>query len=128
MSYLKKVPAMLVVLFFAFALTGCGVSKEEHEKIVEELNKVKAELAEAKKKIAELSGGGGISAGLTDKLREAQAKANELREKLEIVTGEKSELMEKLGNMQAEFDELMEKLKSFQGKSGGLPTDLLKNR
>ena len=124
----KKVSALLAVLFFAFALSGCGVSKDEHAKIVEELKKVKAELAEAEKKVVEISGAGELNTRLADKLRVAEEQAKELGDKLEIIAGEKSELLEKLGNMQAMLDELQAKLKSFQGKSGGLPMDLLKKR
>ena len=54
MNASKKVLTSILVTLGIIALVGCGVSKEEHEKAVSELNKTKAELAQAKTKMAEM--------------------------------------------------------------------------
>ena len=53
MNASKKVLMSILITLGIIALVGCGVSKEEHEKAVSELNKTKADLAHAKTKMAE---------------------------------------------------------------------------
>ena len=122
----QKAMILMVMIFFSVALFGCGASNEEHEKTVAELNKVKAELEQAKKKLAEFSGAGSSDTGMAEKLREAQEKAGDLGEKLKAATTENSELKEKMGQMQSLIDELKQKLKDLQDKAKGLSGDLLK--
>ncbi|MFC1820412.1 hypothetical protein ACFLZG_04940 [Thermodesulfobacteriota bacterium] len=128
MKNYQKVMVLCAIIFFSFALFGCGVSKEEHKKTVDELNITKAELEKAKTKIAELSGAGKLGTGVDDKLRVAQKKASELSAKLKSMTSEKNELKKKMEQMKTMLNDLQAKLKGFQEKTGGLPTDLLKKR
>lgn len=130
MKHFKIVMALLVALCFSLSLFGCGggVSEEEHGKVVQELNQVKAELKEAKAKIEELSGGGKASALIEDKLREAQQKAGDLAAKLKNMTTENSELKEKTAQLNAMLEDLKAKLKEFQEKAKSLPADLLQKR
>jgi len=58
MKALRAVIILLIAVCFVIGISGCGsgISKEEHEKTVSELNKTKAELKEAKTQIAKLQG------------------------------------------------------------------------
>jgi len=72
---MKAMRRMLTFSFLALAVIamgGCGVSKEDHEKVVSELSKTKADLDQAKTKIAELE----------KALSEAQAQQKALSEAL----------------------------------------------
>jgi peptidoglycan hydrolase CwlO-like protein len=122
----QKVITLVAMIFFGFALFGCGVSKDEHEKTVTELNKIKAELEQAKKKLSEFSGTGSSDAGIAEKLRAAQEKAGDLSEKLKTAALENTELKKKMGQMQSLIDQLKQKLKDLQDKAKGLSGDLLK--
>jgi len=122
MKNYHKIITSCVIIIFSLALFGCGVSKEEHEKTLAELEKTKAELKQAQTKIAELSGTGKSDTGLKDKLSEAQKKASDLTGKLKSATLENSALKDKI-------EKLKELLKNLQEKVGGaLPTDLMKKR
>ena len=39
MKTFKEIVIFILTIIFVAALSGCGVSKEEHEKVVSELNK-----------------------------------------------------------------------------------------
>ena len=127
MKNYRKIMILGLIIFFFLAFLSCGASNEEHEKTVAELNKIKAELEQAKKKLAEFSGAGSSDTGMAEKLREAQEKAGDLGEKLKAATTENSELKEKMGQMQSLIDELKQKLKDLQDKAKGLSGDLLKH-
>jgi peptidoglycan hydrolase CwlO-like protein len=64
MKTFKRVLTSAFVILAVIAFAGCGVSKEDHEKAVSELSKTKADLAQAKTKMADLE----------KSLTEAQAK------------------------------------------------------
>ena len=54
MKALTRMVPFSVVAFAVIAMVGCGVSKDDHDKTVAELSKTKADLAQAKTKIADL--------------------------------------------------------------------------
>lgn len=135
MKAVKQVLIFSLVALAVIALVGCGVSKEEHEKTVSELNKAKADLAQANAKVAEME----------KSLTEAQAKlksqamqpqppaekpaavekpatadtgmqgklekeAADLRAKVESLTGENATLKSMLEKLKAEYAEIQKKL------------------
>jgi len=132
MRTIHRISYILFVIFIAFALSGCGVSKDEHEKTVTELQKTKAELEKANAKIAKLektlAGTPKIDTGITDKLRSAQQKAIDLGAKVKSLTAENSVLNRNLEKLKAMFADLQKKLPSLQGRGEGSPLDLLKKR
>src|SRR3974377_2216052 len=72
MKALTRMATFLFVALAVIAMIGCGVSKEDHEKVVAELSKTKADLDQAQTKIAELE----------KALSEAQAQQKALSEAL----------------------------------------------
>jgi lipid-binding SYLF domain-containing protein len=72
MKVLMRMATFSFVAVAVIAMGGCGVSKEDHEKVVSELSKTKADLDQAKTKIAELE----------KALSEAQAQQKALSEAL----------------------------------------------
>ena len=50
MKNFKHFIMLMMVISISVALVGCGVSKEEHDKTVSDLNKAKSELAQANAK------------------------------------------------------------------------------
>jgi len=74
MKTLKRVLASAVVTLAIIALAGCGVSKEDHEKVVSELNKTKAEL---EKTVAELSKSKSDLAQTSSKVADVQKSLSE---------------------------------------------------
>jgi len=144
MRTIHRISYILFVIFIAFALSGCGVSKDEHEKTVTELQKTKAELEKANAKIAKLelekanakiaklekalAGTPKIDAGITDKLRSARQKAIDLGAKVKNLTAENSVLNKNLEKLKAMFADLQKKIQSFQAQGTGSPLDLLKKR
>ncbi|MBN1102753.1 MAG: hypothetical protein JXL84_04975 [Deltaproteobacteria bacterium] len=118
-------------------LAGCGVSKEDHEKAVSELGKVKAELGQANTKVAELEKAlkdaqvrmkaqadkpasvpapaavkkpDAAESGMQDKLAAAQKEAADLRTKVESLMGENAGLKDMLAKLKAEYAEIQKKL------------------
>ena len=76
---MKVLTRMLTFFFVALAvlaMVGCGVSKEDYEKSVSELNKTKADLAQTKTKIAELE------KALSETQAQAKTKIAELEKAL----------------------------------------------
>ena len=124
-NYLK-VLTLMSIIFFSFAIFGCGVSKEEHDKTTAELNKIKTELEQAKAKITELTKDSKIGTEVEEKLRAFQEKESELKSKLENALSENDELKKKTEQMQSLIDQLKQKLKDLQDKAKGLSGDLLK--
>jgi predicted nucleic acid-binding Zn-ribbon protein len=137
MNALKRLLTLFFVTLAVIALVGCGVSKEEHEKAVSELNKTKAELAQAKTKIADMEKSlseaqaqlkskakepslaekpevvekpGAADTGMQDKLAAAQKDATDLRAKVESLTGENANLKGMLDKLKAEYAEIQKKL------------------
>ena len=71
MNASNKVLMLILVTFGIIALVGCGGSKQDYEKAVSELNKTKADLAQANAKMADME----------KSLNEAQAKLKSQAEK-----------------------------------------------
>jgi hypothetical protein len=115
MKALKHFSMLVAAMVAVVALVGCGVSKEEHEKAVSELSKTKAELAQAKTKMADMQKSVGeaqaqlksqakapspaeqpavaekpgmVDTGMQDKIAAAQKETSDLRAKVESLTGE----------------------------------------
>lgn len=78
MKTFKRILASAFLAFVVIAFAGCGVSKEDHEKVVSELSKAKAELektvAELNKSKAELAQTSSKVADVEKSLSEALAQ------------------------------------------------------
>src|SRR5512136_2052955 len=143
MKTLTRMLTFFFVTLAVIALVGCGVSKEEHEKAVSELNKTKAELAQANAKVAEMEKSlteaqaklksqamqppppaakptavekpAAADTGMHDKLAASQKEAADLRAKVDSLTGENANLKGMLDKLKAEYAEIQKKL------GGGVP-------
>jgi len=136
----KKVLMLILITLGVIALVGCGVSKGDYEKAVSELNKVKADLAQANAKMADME----------KALNEAQAQlksqaakpspaekpavagkpgtaasekeATDCRAKVESLTKENASLKALIDKLKAEYAELQKKLGgATQQLPSGLP-------
>ena len=149
MNASKKVLMSILVTFGIIALISCGVSKEDHEKTVSELNKTKAELAQANTKMADMEKSlneaqaqlksqagkpspaekpavaekpGKVDTGTQDKLAASQKEATDCRAKVETLTKENSNLKALLDKLKAEMAEVQKKLGgATQQLPSGLP-------
>jgi predicted nuclease with TOPRIM domain len=154
MKALKGVLTFFCVTLAVIALVGCGVSKEEHEKTVSELNKTKADLAQARTKMADVEKSlseaqaqlksqaktpspaespavaekpGTVDTGMQDKLAAAQKETSDLRAKVESLTGENANLKGMLDKLKAEYVDIQKKLGGgVQTPTPQLPTGLPK--
>ena len=129
MSTGKKCSILFTVLLFVLSVSACGVSKDDYEKVVTELEKTKSELSQARAKISEMEKGldiPKIDTEMMEKLKAAQDKAGELTEKVKSLTTDNKLLSENVAKLKSMLGDLQEKLKSIQGNTGGLPLDLLK--
>lgn len=100
----RRLVVLTVALFSVFLISGCGVSKDEHEKTVAELQQAKAELEQAKAKLAEidtLMEESKIDTKILEKLRSAQQKAGELSTKVKDLTIENERLKKELAEKKA---------------------------
>lgn len=118
-------------------LAGCGVSKEEHEKVVNELKKTKADLAQALSKSTNLERSLGevqaqiksqtkgfadaMSREAQEKLAAAQKQMNDLQAKVKSLTGENDKLKEMLNKLKTEYAEIQKKLGGGVELPAGLP-------
>ena len=116
---MKKFGQVLTCIFVVFALialVGCGVSKEDHEKVVSDLNKTKADLEKSKadldKAKADLTQANSKAAALEKSLNEAkgqseakvaaaQTQAGDLQSKVDSLTKENADLQGMLGKSQS---------------------------
>jgi chromosome segregation ATPase len=151
MRTIKQVLTLAGVSIALFSLVGCGISKEEHEKAIAELDRTKAELEQANAKIADLEQSlseglakikgevqkpeviekepGKAEAGseeMLKKLASAEQEASELRAKVESLTGENSRLQDLLEKLKVQFAELQKKFEGLKSPSQDLPADLMK--
>jgi DNA repair exonuclease SbcCD ATPase subunit len=148
MNATKKALMSILVTLGIIALVSCGVSKEEHEKAVSELNKTKAELAQAKTKMADMEKSlseaqaqlksqaekaavaekpAAVDTGTQDKLAAAQKEATDLRAKVESLTGENANLKGMLDKLKAEYAQIQKKLGGgVQAPTQQLPAGLPK--
>lgn len=114
----------LLVVFLIITISGCGVSEDEHEQILAELEKTKAELSQALSKIEELTGADKAGSNIEGKLRQAQEKAGELAAKLKDMTSQNSELKARIDKMQEMIEDFQQQLGAVTDKTKGLPKDL----
>jgi len=148
MNTSKKVLMPIIVALGIIAMVGCGVSKEDHEKAVSELSKTKAELDQAKTKMADMEKSlveaqaqlkgqakkpsptetppaqkqpETVDTGMQDKLAAAQKEAADLRAKVESLTGENANLKGMLDKLKAQYAEIQKKL----GGGAQMPTPQL---
>lgn len=96
MKGLKQFGVLFAVVSLALTLGGCGVSKEEHQKTVAELNGVKAEL---EKKEADLNR---VRFDLDKRTIELKQAKLETRETAEALTKARNELQTALKRHQRE--------------------------
>jgi predicted RNA-binding protein with PIN domain len=102
MEKLRKIGVLTVAVLTVLVISGCGVSKDEHEKTVAELQQTKVELEQAKAKIAEtdkLMELSKIDTEILTKLRSAQQKAGDLSAKVKELTIENEQLKKALADM-----------------------------
>jgi predicted RNA-binding protein with PIN domain len=104
MEKLRKIAVLTVAVLTVLVISGCGISKNEHEKTVAELQQTKVELEQAKAKIAEtdkLMELSKIDTEILTKLRSAQQKAGDLSAKVKELTIENERLRKALADMKA---------------------------
>ena len=116
----KQFLTFFFVTLAIIALAGCGVSKEEHEKTVAELNKTKADLAQANSKTAELG------KSLSGAQAQAKSETSELRAKVESLTRENASLQSTLEKLKTEYAEIQKKIEAMQKPSKSSPAGLPK--
>jgi septal ring factor EnvC (AmiA/AmiB activator) len=95
-------------ILIIFAVSACGVSENEYEGVVAELEKTKVELEQARLRIAELEGSLELSKMGTDimeKLKSAQQKAVNLSSKVKDLAIENERLKKELAEIKAEIKE-----------------------
>jgi chromosome segregation ATPase len=154
MKALKRVLTLFFVTLAVIALVGCGASKEDYEKAVSELTKTKADLAQAKTKMAEMEKSlsealaqlksqpkepapaenpaavekaAAGDTGMQEKLAAAQKEATDLRAKVDSLTGENANLQSMLEKLKAEYAEIQKKLEGgVQAPTQQLPAGLPK--
>jgi GTPase involved in cell partitioning and DNA repair len=99
---LRKIAVLTVAVLTVLVISGCGVSKDEHEKTVAELQQAKVELEQAKAKIAEidkLMELSKIDTEILTKLRSAQQKTGDLSAKVKELTIENEQLKKALADI-----------------------------
>jgi chromosome segregation ATPase len=135
----------MVLMGLVTAFFGCGVSDDEYQKVVAELNGAKDQLSKANDRIAQLEDSlqeaqakigveepigmetvTEAATGVQEKLAAAQQEAADLRAKVESLTDENSSLKGMLDKLKAQVSELEGKLKELKIPSGNTGLDLLK--
>ncbi len=104
MTKFRRFVVLSAALVGVLAISGCGVSKDEHEKTVAELQQAKAELEQIKSKLTEIDKimeDSKIDTKILEKLRSAQQKAGELSLKVKDLTIENEKLKKELAEMKA---------------------------
>ena len=124
--------AVFIVAALVLTFLGCGISTEEHEKTIAELNTARTELKKANAKIAEMGKTllkiPKIDPELKNRLDAAQQQARNLGAKVKSLATENSNLNAKLSQLEAMTSDLQKKLNAFQGASKESPLDLFKTR
>ena len=131
MKVIRCILILMVLTGLTIVMIGCGVSEDEHQKVVTELSETKAQLDAANSKIAQLEKSVkklekvgtpvAMDTGIKEKLAAAQ-------EKVKSLTNENSNLKGMLEKLKQQLAQLQSKLKGLQGSSGSLGSDLLKKR
>jgi len=150
MKTFKRVVMTTFLSGMVIAFVGCGVSQEDHDKAVSELNETKSALAESKAKhaekekalkqakaqlesaakaletkeerfkVLEKTAVVGVDKAMKETLAAFEKEATDLKAQVRTLTGENSRLQQLLENLKAQFVELKQKLGGLQS-SGGLP-------
>jgi len=115
------------VVVALIALVGCGVSKEDHEKVVSDLNKTKADLDKSKadlsKAQADLAQANSKAAALEKSLNEAKGQSEEKVAAAQKQTGDLQAKVDTLSKEKTDLEGMLEKLKTqladLQKKAGG---------
>lgn len=132
MRKLKRFLIYAVIGMTVFSLIGCGISKEEHEKTVSELNETKALLEKANARIAEMEKSilniPKIDPDLKAKLQAAEQRVGDLGNQVKKFTLENENLKDQISKYTATISDLENKLKAFQEQSKNLPLDMFKTR
>jgi CHASE3 domain sensor protein len=100
----RRLIILTLAILGVLAISGCGVSKDEHEKTIAELQQTKIELEQTRAKIAEidtLMEASNIDTTILEKLRSAQQKAGELSTKVKDLTIENEQLKKELAAIKA---------------------------
>ena len=115
---------------FAIWLAGCGVDTKEHQKVVSELESTRAELQQARTRIADMEQSlikiPKIDPKLQQKLTAAQEKLKQFSARITDLNSENGQLKGQLTKLQETVGELQRKLESFQKQTGSLPLDVFK--
>jgi septal ring factor EnvC (AmiA/AmiB activator) len=93
-------------ILIMLAVSACGVSENEYEGLVAELEKTKVELEQAKSRIAELEESLGLSKmgnDIMEKLKSAQQKAVNLSSKVKELAIENERLKKELAEIKSEI-------------------------
>jgi chromosome segregation ATPase len=149
MKNIKHGLTLIALTVLVITLVGCGVNKDEHQKVVSELKETKEQLGKANDKIAQLEKSlagakaqekpsvekpvkmetpAKVDTIMQDKLAAAQQETTNLRAKVESLTKENSSLKGMLEKLKGQLAELESKLKGMKVPSGNIGSDLLKNR
>ena len=130
MRKFRNILGFLVIIFTLSVFMGCGVSKDDYDNVLAELDKTKSELQKANNKIAELEKSSikipKIDTETMAKLQAARQKGEELASKIKSLTSENKTLTDNLAKLKKMAGDLQEKLKAFQGQTKDLPFDFLK--
>jgi len=100
----RRLVILTVALLGVLAISGCGVSKDEHEKTAAELQQTKIDLEQAKAKLAVFDTSmedSNIDTKILEKLRSAQQKAGELSARVKDLTIENEKLKKELAEIKA---------------------------
>ncbi len=128
MKIITKSVVLVISGLALLSLIGCGVSKEDHAKVVSELETTKAALQKAQAKIDEQQKSilaiPKIDPGLEEKLKAAQQKIGDLTATFERLTSENGDLVAKLKGITLENGDLTAKLKGLVMENGDLSTKL----
>lgn len=127
----ERIAALAVLVFFSLVILGCGVSTEEHEKTLSELNRVTIELQQARAEIADLKAqlaAERAGDGFEKQYREARERLGELAASFQSVTRENAALKGEMDKLQALIADLQDQVRLFQEKAKDLPADLLRRR
>jgi chromosome segregation ATPase len=104
----RRLVLISLSILTVFAFSACGVSENEYEGVVAELEKTKAKLEQANSRIAEFEESLQLSKmgpDIIEKLKSAQQKAVNLSSKVKDLTIENERLRKELAEIKTEIKE-----------------------